>query len=111
MLGVTVTVTLPEPDSRSGVRSGPVRNPALAAVGASIRAAQSASLSFGSSVKVSVVPRGALRVPSRPTPGAVPPRGRSVVGAVPGAGHRGSVDQVPGERSISAIGVRSMPLS
>ncbi len=86
VLGVAVTVTLPEPDRRSGLARGLVVNPALAGVDVSICAAQSSSFRRGSSVKVSVAPCGARRVPSSPTPGALPLRGRTVVAEVPAAG-------------------------
>lgn len=108
---MAVTVTLPEPDSRSGLASGLVVNPALAGVDVSICAAQSCSFWLGSSVKVSVAPCGARRVPSSPTPGAVPLRGRTVVADVPAAGQTRSVVHRSGARSMSAIGSSSMPLS
>ncbi|CAM5262976.1 hypothetical protein SANTM175S_00129 [Streptomyces antimycoticus] len=106
-----MTVTVPEPDSRRSFFSGPVVKPALPGVEVSIAADQSASLSAGSSVKVSVAPGSARSVPSTPTPAVAPPRGRSVVCRVPDGGQTRSVDHWSGARSTSAIGSRSMPLS
>lgn len=109
MVGVAVTVTLEEPETRRSRVSGPVTKPALSGVDVSICAAQSVSLSCGLSVNVSVpLP---LRRPSVPTPSWPPSAGRRVVVSVPRGGQAFEVTHWSGWRSMSAMGSRSMPLS
>src|SRR3954463_924086 len=84
VVGLAVTVTLEEPDRRRSLVRVPVVKPALSGVDVSIRAAQSVSLSAGSSVKVSV-PLALVR-PRVPTPGRLPTAGRKVVAEVPRGG-------------------------
>lgn len=109
VVGVAVTVTSAEPDSRSARESGAVRKPAFSGVAAVTWAAQSVSPSPGSSVKTAVP--WARRSPSVPTPAWRPGAGCSTVARVPAGGQTGVVTHWSGWRSTSAIGSRSMPLS
>src|SRR4051812_31607285 len=92
VVGVAVTVTVEEPESRRSSVSGLVVKPVLAGVDVSIADAQLVSSCAGSSVKVSVAPGPAALRPSVPTPAELPLAGRTLAVSVARGGQTLSVD-------------------